>query len=84
MPKYFLKTPEIAATEASQQMSRVKRQTKANIDLHDSDLKLNIFNKTSTSKPLLILNINLCRRLTEIKLSSLVIIEAGNAVYGVV
>ncbi len=58
MQKYFLKTPEIAATEASQ-------QTKANFDLHDSDLKRNIFNKTSTSKPLLILNINFCRRLTD-------------------
>jgi len=41
-----------------------KSPIKANTDLHDGDLKQNIFNKTSTSKPhlnLLILNKNFCR-----------------------
>ena len=40
--------------------------------------------KTLTSKHLLILNNNVCRRLTEIKSVWLVISEAGNAFCGVV
>jgi len=51
-------------------------------NLHHGDLKQNIFSKTS--KPLLILNKILCRRVTEIKSVWLVISEAGNAVCGVV
>jgi len=47
-------------------------------------VKRNIFNQSSTSKPLLILNKNFGRSLTEIKSVWLVISEAGNAVCGVV
>ncbi len=67
-------------------LAKVKGQepTKANSDLHDGD-KQNIFNKTSTSKPLLILNKNFCRCLTEIVNPFCnTVSEAGNAVCGVV
>jgi len=80
--KCFLKTPAIAAKKATQEKSRVKSPTKANTDLHDDEL--NIFNKRSTSKLLLILNKNSCRRITEIKSIWVVITKAGNAVCGVV
>ncbi len=59
-------------------MSRVRRPTKANTDLHNGNVKRN--NKTSSSKPLFILNKIFCRHLTEIKVVWLIKREAGKAV----